>query len=68
MCIQIFCKGVMDVFLESINVGWSSLYGPAISCAGIEHLQFVRGFTEVELKELMREELEKVGAVPFTVS
>ena len=68
MSSHIFCIGIMDAFLESIHVGWSSLYGPAIHCAGMEQLQFAIGFTEVELKELLREELDKVGAGPFHVS
>ena len=57
----------MEAFLESIHVGWSSLYGPAIHSAGMEQLQFAIGFTEVELKELLREKLEEVGAGPFHV-
>ncbi len=35
---------------------------------GIENLEFARGFTEAELKDLLRENLENVGAVPFHVS
>ena len=58
----------MDVFLDSINAGWSTKYASAIYCAGIEHVEFARGFTEVELKDLLRENLENVGAVPFHVS
>jgi hypothetical protein len=54
--------------LDSINVGWSTKYGSAIYCLGIEHVEFARGFTEVELKELLRENLENVGAFPFHVS
>lgn len=65
---QILCVGIMDVFLDSINAGWSTKYASAIYCAGIEHVELARGFTEVELKELLRETLENVGAVPFHVS
>jgi hypothetical protein len=36
--------------------------------AGIEQIDFARGFTEVELKDIMRENLENVGAQPFHVS
>ena len=58
----------MDDFLDSIKAGWSNKYGSAIYCSGIEHIEFARGFTEVELKDLMRENLEALGAVPFVVS
>jgi hypothetical protein len=58
----------MDIFLESIHVGWSDKYGTPIYKARIEHIDFARGFTEIELKELLRENLEAVGAHPFHVS
>ncbi len=66
--IEIVCVGLMDLFLESIHVGWSDKYGSAIYMAGIEQIDFARGFTEVELKDIMRENLENVGAQPFHVS
>ncbi len=66
--IEIVCVGLMDVFLESIYVGWSDKYGSAIYMAGIEQINFARGFTEVELKDLIRVNLDYVGAHPFHVS
>lgn len=60
--------GIMDEFLESINVGWSSKFGAAIKGAGLEHIDFARGFSEPELMEVMRENLHNVGALPFHVS
>jgi hypothetical protein len=54
--------------LQSINVGWSTKFGAAIEAAGIEHIEFARGFNEVESKEILRENLENVGAVTFHVS
>jgi hypothetical protein len=66
--IQIFWVGIMEVFLDSINVGWSTKYGSAIYCARIEHVEFAWEFTEVELKELLRENLKNVDAVAFHVS
>ena len=58
----------MDDFLDSIKAGWSSKYGSAIYCSGIEEIEFARGFTEEELKELLRENFVALGAVPFHVS
>ncbi len=58
----------MDDFLESIHVGWSSKFGAAIKGAGLEHIEFARGFSEPDLMEVMRENLENVGALPFHVS
>jgi hypothetical protein len=60
--------GIMDEFLESINVGWSSKFGAAVKGAGLEHIDFARGFSEPELMEVMRENLHNVGALPFHVS
>jgi hypothetical protein len=60
--------GIMDEFLESINVGWSSKFGAAIKGAGLEHIDFALGFSEPELMEVMRENLHNVGARPFHVS
>jgi hypothetical protein len=57
----------MDEFWESINVGWSSKFGAAIKGAGLEHIDFARGFSEPELMEVMRENLHNVGALPFHV-
>jgi hypothetical protein len=58
----------MDEFLEGINVGWSYKFGAAIKGAGLEQLDFARGFREPELMEVMRENLHNVGALPFHVS
>ncbi len=58
----------MDDFLESIDVGWSSKFSAAIRGTGLEHIEFARGFSELELIEFMRENLEKEGALPFQVS
>lgn len=58
----------MDDFLESIAVGWSSKFSAAIRGTGLEHIEFARGFSELELIEFMRENLEKEGALPFQIA
>ncbi len=57
----------LNQFLDGIVAGWSFKYGGAVEAAGLEDIQMAGGFSEAELKDLVMENLQSVGALPFHV-
>jgi hypothetical protein len=57
----------IEGFLEGLRLGWGQKYSLSIRDVGFESLEVAKDLTEEDIRNLVKDSLEKAGALPLHI-